>query len=137
MDGFIEKLKSSSNSLIENEAIGLETFKTLRHTEEDLAKFLRYSIAEVLLSNGNTKVFCTACAPLIKKFVLAKNEEEKKPIPNLSFLRNPNNKIVWDFVKNNTTRIRGKDWQILNFVVVDESNVDILNRTILDLLKNT
>lgn len=135
MDGFIEKLKETTNSLLSNEAFGIELFKELKHTEADLPKFLRYSIAEILLSNRKTKIVCTACAPLIKKFVLAKHEEEKKPIPNLSFLKNPNNRIVWDLERNSTTVVRGKDWQILNFVIVDESNIDILNETILELLK--
>ena len=128
----IQILKESNNELLKNEAKGVELFKTLRHTQKDLSTFLRYSIAEILLSNGSSKILCTMNAPLIKKFVESKENRSTKP--NLSFLKNPNNTIAWDLVKNNTTVVRGDSWQILNFIVLDESNIDMLHRSIEEIL---
>ena len=133
MDSIIQILKESNNELLKNESKGIEWFKTLKHTQKDLSTFLRYSVAEVLLSNGNTKIVCTMNAPLIKKFVESK-QENRSTKPNLAFLKNPNNSIAWDLVRNNTTVVRGKDWQILNFIVIEESNIDILHKSIEELL---
>ena len=131
--GIIAKLKESNNELLKNEGKGVELFKTLRHNQKDLAKLLRYVVAEILLSNGKTSIVCTMNAPLIEKFVNAKENRSAKP--NLSFLRNPNNTVAWDLIRNNTTIVRGRDWEILNFIVLDESNIDILHSSIVDLLK--
>lgn len=133
MDGIIQKLKESNNELLKNESKGIEWFKGLSHTQKDLSTFLRYSVAEILLSDGNTKIVCTMNAPLIKKFVESK-QENRSTKPNLAFLKNPNNSIAWDLVRNNTTVVRGKDWQILNFIVIEESNIDILHKSIEELL---
>lgn len=136
MASFIEELKKSNNVLLENEAKGIELFRTLRHNKHDLDTFLKYAIAEILTSSKKLLV-CTSNEALVKKF---------SPIKTIGLtlektMRAPfktsehHNALTWDLIKNKYASISGNSWQILNFVVIDENNIDILYSAILDLLK--
>ena len=136
MQDFIEQLKNSSNELLRNEAEGIELFKNLKHDKESLDFFLANSVAEMLTSS-NKLLICTSNEQLVKKFSQAKTfgisiSKVKNSIFKTSASHNA---LTWDLVKNKYASIAGNSWQILNFIVIDEKNIDILHQTIVDLLK--
>lgn len=134
----IEILKENSNKLLKNEAAGIEAFKNLQHTAADLAKLLKHTIVDITIQNGR-RYICTANEQLVKKFSVA------KPIGNVlektkqkAFESKEDNKtLAWDLLKNKYITIMGNRWQIHNFIMVVEENIDILHSTIVDLLRTS
>ena len=136
MQGFVEKLKESDNDLLKNEAKGIELFRNLKHDKPSLEIFLENSVAEILTSSRKILI-CTSNEQLVKKF--SPNKVVGAPVKQVqnSIFKTSSrhNALTWDLIKNKYASIAGNSWQILNFIVIDESNVEILHRTIEDLLK--
>lgn len=138
MASFIEELKKIDNKLAVNEAVGIQTFKNLNHDKSGLDFFLKHAVAEILTSTKK-KLICTSNEELVKKFSAIK--EEGATLQRV--IRSPfetsarHNALTWDLIKNKYASISGNSWQILNFIVIDESNVEILHKAINDLLKKT
>lgn len=136
MESFIEFLKSNNNSLLKNEGAGIELFKGLKHDKNSLDIFLKHAVAEIL-TTSKKRLLCTSNEELVKKFSAIKTEGA----PLLKVMRTPfetspkHNALTWDLLKNKYASIAGNGWQILNFIVIDESNVEILHEAISDLLK--
>ena len=136
MASFIEELKKQNNALLKNEAVGVELFRSLRHTKQDLEKFLKFTVAEILTTSKKI-VVCTSNEELVKKFSAIKEEGATlNRVMQVPFKTSPRHSaLTWDLVKNKYASIAGNGWQILNFIVIDESNVEILHKAITDLLK--
>ena len=136
MESFIEFLKSRNNELLKNEGVGLELFKGLKHNKSSLDIFLKHAVAEIL-TTSKKRLLCTSNEELVKKFSAIKTEGA----PLMKVMRAPfetspkHNALTWDLLKNKYASIAGNGWQILNFIVIDESNVEILHEAITDLLK--
>lgn len=136
MADFIEQLKESNNELLKNEARGIELFKNLKHDKASLDLFLSNAVAEILTSSRK-RLVCTSNEQLVKKF--SPNKVVGAPVrqvENSVFkTSSKHNALTWDLIKNKYASIAGNSWQILNFIVIDESNVEMLHRAIEDLLK--
>lgn len=136
MKDFIEQLKESNNELLKNEAAGIELFRILKHDKSGLDLFLANAVADVLTSSRK-RLICTSNEQLVKKF--SPNKAVGAPIRrvenSLFKTSSKHNALTWDLIKNKYASIAGDSWQILNFIVIDESNVEILHRAIEDLLK--
>lgn len=133
---FIQILKESNNLLLKNEAKGIELFKNLKHDKPSLDIFLANTVAE-LLTSSKKRIICTSNEQLVKKF--SPNKVVGAPVRQVenSIFKtsSKHNALTWDLVKNKYASIAGNSWQILNFIVIDESNIDILHRTIEELLR--
>lgn len=136
MQSFIEFLKKQDNRLLKNEGKGIELFKSLRHTKTDLDNFLRYVVAEIFTSSKKVLV-CTSNEMLVKKFSPIKQiGNTLNKTTHSSFETSiKHSALTWDLLKNKYASISGDGWQILNFIVIDESNIDILHEVITALLK--
>lgn len=136
MQSFIELLKRQDNRLLKNEGQGIELFKSLRHTKTDLDKFLQYVVAEIFTSSKKILV-CTSNEMLVKKFSPVKQigNTLNKTIHSPFETSAKYNALTWDLLKNKYASISGDGWRILNFIVIDESNIDILHDVIVELLK--
>ena len=136
MSSIIEELKKSNNALLQNEAKGVELFRGLKHDKQSLDFFLKYVVAEILTTSKKL-LLCTSNEELVKKFSAIKQEGvTMKKVMRVPFETSPrHNALTWDLVKNKYASISGNGWTILNFVVIDENNVEILHRAITDLLK--
>lgn len=136
MNTIIDILKKSNNDLLKNEGFGVDLFKTLKHDKNSLDVFLKHVVAEIL-TTSKKHLFCTSNEALVKKFSSIKNEGKTMlKAVQVPFRTSPrHNVLTWDLLKNKYASISGNDWQILNFIVVDENNVSILHRAIVALIK--
>lgn len=136
MASIIDELKRQDNAFLKNEAAGIELFRNLKHDKESLDLFLKHTVAEIL-TTSKKRLFCTSNEMLVKKFSPIKMEgATMAKVMRSPFETSPkHNTLTWDLVKNKYASISGNGWQILNFLVIDEANVELLHKTIIDLLK--
>ena len=136
MNSIIEELKKSNNALLQSEGAGIELFNGLKHDKRSLDFFLKHAVAEVL-TTSKKKLLCTSNETLVKKFSAIKQEGSTlNKVMRAPFETSPKHSaLTWDLVKNKYASIAGNGWLILNFIVIDESNVEILHKAIVDLLK--
>ena len=134
MESLVERLKRSNNALMQNEAEGVELFKNLRHNKQGLDFFLANTIAEILLESKSVLI-CTSNPMLVSKFIPAK-ENGRPTHPDMDmFKTNPrHNPLTWDLLKNKMASISGNGWQIVNFIIVKDNNVEMLHHLTNELL---
>ena len=135
-NSIIDILKESNNALLKNEAEGIEMFKGLKHDKASLDFFLSHAVVEILTSSGKDLI-CTSNEALVKKFAPIKESDAvsiKKPTVS-PFKTSANHSVLtWDLLKNKYASIAGNRWQILNFIVIAEDNVEMLHSAIIDIL---
>ena len=136
MESFIDTLKKSNNELLKNESEGIELLRSLRHNASDLKVFLANTVAEIRLRSGETLI-CTSNNELVQKFSKAKPVGGTPDANKTKIFQNEsrNFALTWDLMKNKYASVAGNDWQIMNFIVIRSENVEILHRTINELLK--
>lgn len=136
MASLIEELKKYDNELLKNEAQGIELFKGLKHDKQSLDIFLKHAVAEIL-TTSKKRLLCTSNEDLVRKFSAIKTEGAPlHKVMRVPFETSPrHNALTWDLLKNKYASIAGNGWQILNFIVIDESNIELLHKAITDLLK--
>lgn len=136
MESFIEELKKIDNKLIVSEADGIQMFKNLNHNKSGLDAFLKNTVAEVLTSTKK-RLVCTSNEQLVKKFSAIKEEGatlQRTMRAPFETSRN-HNALTWDLIKNKYASIAGNSWQILNFIVIKEDNIEMLHSAINELLR--
>ena len=98
--------------------------------------FLKHAVAEILTSSKKILV-CTSNEGLVKKFSQVKSFGAVLPKIEQSPFKTSakHNALTWDLIKNKYASVSDGDWQILNFIAIDEDNVELLHRAISDALK--
>lgn len=137
----IKILRESGNKLLESEADGIQMWQKLKHNKEDLELFLGHTVAEisfVKLDGTSDKIVCTANVALIKVFS-AKKDKLKVKAKYLKTTgmrsRKSNSVEVWDLIDNKQKTIALRQWQIENFITINEKNILVLDQLLHDALK--
>ena len=133
MKDLIESLKSSRNVFLKVEGEAIEKWKNLPHNKEGLDLFLKFNIAEVFY--GNTSFFCTSNLNLINRLNSFFN---LKQFDKNDFESRRNLVLTWNLVDDKVISFSMENnWKILKFIPINPSNIQLLNKILNNLLKQT
>jgi hypothetical protein len=142
MNDFIEQLKESGNELLSAEARSAEAFKNLKHTKADLETLLAFSISEIEFKPKNSDKFqrmvCTSNTRFINVYSALKDIDKRKKIrtPFIGIhTKDPNSVDTYDLVDGKRKTLCLKSWRAINFVMLTEENVLVLDRLVNECLK--
>ena len=148
-NNFLDKLKNSTNKLLQAEAKTLK--QNLKNNENDnavlkiqhsypgLVLFLKHAIAEIYVE-GKTKysVITTMNEEILSKFqkIDVKTVQPIKKATKKATKKVSSKKYitVWDLLRKHPIVIPEK-WTIMNFVFIQKENSEILSKVLSDLLK--
>lgn len=142
MSDFIEQLKESGNELLSAEARSAEAFKNLKHTKADLETLLAFSISEIEFKPKNSNKFqrmvCCSNTRFIKVYSALKETDKRKKM-NAPFIgiytKDPQSVDTYDLVDGKRKTICLKSWRAINFVMLTEENVLVLDKLVKECLK--
>jgi hypothetical protein len=97
----------------------LSILSTLKHTSEGLSSFLKLTIALVDIGKGRLLI-CTSWPPLIEKFRPVQRSVVKPITRKFDFV------LTYDLEKSKFASVSGKDWHIVDFVIIKTKEVDKL-----------
>jgi hypothetical protein len=142
MNDFIEQLKESGNELLSAEAKSAEAFRNLKHTKADLETLLAFSISEIEFKPKNSDRFqrmvCTSNTRFINVYNVLKEADKRKKIktPFIGiYTKDPKSVDTYDLVEGKRKTICLKSWRAINFVMLTEENVLVLDRLVKECLK--
>lgn len=141
MTDLIEELKQSGNELLAAEARSAEKLRKLRHTKADLETLLANSIAEIEFkpkdSDKFRRIVCSSNVRFVNVYkALKKDDKEKKirsPFEGIH-TRDSMSVDTYDLVDGKRKTICLKSWRAVNFVMLTEDNVLVLDRLVKECL---
>ena len=142
MSDFVEDLKRSGNEFLEAEARSAEKLRKLKHTKLDLETLLANSIAEIefkpRMSNDFQRIVCSSNIRFVNVFkALKKKDKEKKLASQFIGIhtKDPLSVDTYDLVEGKYKTVFLKSWRAVNFVLLTEDNVLVLDRLVRECLK--
>lgn len=142
MPDFIENLKTCGNKLLEAEARSADKLRKLKHTKADLETLLANSIAEIEFkpkdSDKFQRIVCSSNVRFVNVFKALKKEDKEKRIKSRFegiHTRDPRSVDAYDLVDGKRKTICLKSWRAVNFVLLTEDNVMVLDGLVRECLK--
>lgn len=143
MVDLVEKLAKSGNEVLEAAAKRINKWKKLKHVKQDLELLLQFNIVHLKWKPAGhatfSEIVCTSNTRLIEVFSAIKESDKKKRLKAKNDgirTQNPNSIMTFSLLDNKYYTINLDDWHIVNFISIDEDNIELLDKFINDILKN-
>ena len=132
LTNFIGRLKASAPKLFQGQLDDIKKWSRVPHNKTGLELFLANAIAEIWVYPNDPKRksvrILSSNVDFVKEFTRNNIYRIKPPVSVVTSVdpfKSRVNDIVlsWDLVKQKFSTIKGNEWQIMNFVIINKENV--------------
>ena len=138
----VEKLATSGNAILQAAANDFAKWSKLKHNKQDLELFLQYNLVHMkFFPKGHStakEIVCTSNNRFIKLFSALKESQKKKAL-STKFdgirTKDPRSVLTYNLIEGKYNTIDLSNWELIAFITMSESNVEILDKVANEILK--
>ena len=138
----VEQMIASDNPILKAAANDMKLFKGLKHDKEGLETVLKHTISHIRFRPKNhatfTDIACSSNTRFISVFQQLKESQKKKALltkPDGIHTKEPDSILTFNLISNKYNTVSLDRWEIVSFIVIQEENIELLDRIANELLK--